>query len=301
MSEFSPYLAPLKERYGFQPGIGYKQSDIDGVCVFWATEHIACTPLVYQAGLVFILQGRKVGHLGGETFTYDPSTYLSLSVPVPFECETLATPDEPVFGLYVGLDIAELRELVAEMGVRCDGPCHQDKSLSRGVAPVAFDPVMLDTLKRLLTCMASPQDCKVLGKAIVRELMYRVLSGPYGKSLYELTQHDEHYARVAKALNVIHQNYTDSLTVEQLASEASMSASAFHRAFKQVTASSPVQYIKKVRLDKARDLIVFERLRAGVAANQVGYESPSQFSRDFKRHFGIAPSEAKAPAEMHFS
>lgn len=300
MTQFSSYLPALKEHYGYRPGVGYKQSDIDGVCVFWATEALPCTPLVYQAGLVFILQGRKTGYLGGETFTYDPSTYLSLSVPVPFECETMATPDDPVFGLFVSLDLAELRALVTEIGVRCDAPCH-DKSLSRGVAPIPFDDEMLETLKRLLACLASPQDCKVLGKSIVRELMYRVLTGPHGKPLFELTQHDEHYARVAKALNVIHKDYARAMSVDELASEASMSASAFHRAFKQVTASSPVQYLKKVRLDKARDLIVFERMRAGVAAGHVGYESPSQFSRDFKRHFGVAPSEAKAPAEMHFS
>lgn len=300
MTHLSSYLPDLKRHYGFQPGVGYKQSDIDGVCVFWATDTLPCTPMVYQAGLVFILQGKKVGYLGGESFIYDPSTYLSLSVPVPFECETLATSDDPVFGLFIGLDLAELRELVTEMGVRCDAPC-ADKSLSRGVAPIPFDAVMRETLERLLACLISPLDCKVLGKSIIREMTYRVLSGPYGKPLYELTKQDEHYARVAKALNVIHRDYARAMSVDELASEASMSASAFHRAFKQVTASSPVQYLKKVRLDKARDLIVFEKMRAGVAAGHVGYESPSQFSRDFKRHFGVAPSEAKPPADMHFS
>ncbi|MEQ9487405.1 MAG: AraC family transcriptional regulator [Alphaproteobacteria bacterium] len=300
MTHFSPYLPDLKRHYGFMPGVGKKQTDVDGVTLFWSTESMACTPLVYNAGLVFILQGRKTGYLGGETFTYDASTYLSLSVPVPFECESMATPEEPVFGLFVSLDIADLRELVVEMKTPCNGAC-TEKALGRGVVPIPFDDAMRDTVCRLLTCLTSPLDCRVLGKSILRELMYRALTGPNGKSLYELTRHDEHYARVSKALNVIHRDYARTMTVDELASEASMSASAFHRAFKQVTASSPVQYIKKVRLDKARDLIMFERMRAGVAANQVGYESPSQFSRDFKRHFGIAPSDAKAPVEMHIS
>jgi len=301
MSDFSSYLPDLKRHYGFQPGVGYKQSPIDGVCVFWSTKAMPATPLVYQAGLVFVLQGRKIGHLGGETFTYDPSTYLSLSVPVPFECETMAAPDDPVFGLFVRLDLAELRELAAETGMRCEALACAEKSLGRGVVPIPFDDPMRETLCRLLVCLTSPQDCRILGKSIIREITYRALTGPNGKSLFELTKHDEHYARVAKALHVIHRDYARTMTVEDLASEASMSASAFHRAFKQVTASSPVQYLKKVRLDKARDLILFEQMRAGVAAGHVGYESPSQFSRDFKRHFGVAPSAAKPPGEMHFS
>jgi AraC-like DNA-binding protein len=119
-----------------------------------------------------------------------------------------------------------------------------------------------------------------------------VLIGAQGQTLFGLAQHDGHYARVAKALTRVHQDYAQELSVDSLASEANMSVSAFHRAFRQVTLESPVQYVKKVRLVKARDLINYEGKKASEAALLVGYTSPSQFSREFKRQFNQSPSAA---------
>ena len=140
--------------------------------------------------------------------------------------------------------------------------------------------------------MLDPMDGKVLGGAVVNEIVYRVLRSEQGRVLYSLTQHHTPYAAVARALDRIHSDYREALSVEHLAEENAMSVSAFHRAFKRVTGDSPLQYLKKIRLDKAKGLLVHEGLRVNAVAYEVGYESASQFSREFKRYFRVPPSEA---------
>jgi AraC-like DNA-binding protein len=151
---------------------------------------------------------------------------------------------------------------------------------------------MIDATSRLLTCLRDPLDAKVLGSAAVHEIVYRVLRGEKGRVLYNLTQHQTPYAAVARALERIHNEYRESLTVDSLAQENAMSVSSFHRAFKRVTGDSPLQYLKKIRLDKAKGLLVHDKMRVNNVAYEVGYESPSQFSREFKRYFKVPPSEA---------
>ena len=124
------------------------------------------------------------------------------------------------------------------------------------------------------------------------EVVYRVLRGEKGHVLYNLTQQQTPYAAVARSLEHIHNEYREPLTIDDLAKENGMSVSSFHRAFKQVTGESPLQYIKKIRLDKAKGLLVYEKMRVNNVAFEVGYESPSQFSREFKRYFKVPPSEA---------
>jgi len=261
---------------------------------FWATEPVPRTPLLYQAGIIIIGQGHKIGYLGDEMFRYDEDNYLVLSVPIPFECETHASLENPLLGIFIDIDVPRLHELVALVGKHLPAGHFDPSSVPRGIEPVALDPDMLDATERLLKCLRSPLDSEALGLSRVNEIVYRVLLGKHGRALYALTQHNTHYTRVAKALVQIHGAYAKPLTVESLAREAGMSVSAFHRAFKQVTGDSPLQYLKKVRLNKAKELIIREGARAGVAANQVGYESASQFSREFKRYFKIAPVEAKS-------
>ena len=153
---------------------------------------------------------------------------------------------------------------------------------------------MREASTRLLTCLRDPLDSKVLGPAAVQEVVYRVMRSEKGRVLYNLTQHHTPYAAVARSLQRIHSDYREALTVEDLARENAMSVSSFHRTFKRVTGDSPLQYLKKIRLDKAKGLLVHENMRVNTVAYEVGYESPSQFSREFKRYFQVPPSEAKS-------
>jgi AraC-like DNA-binding protein len=150
---------------------------------------------------------------------------------------------------------------------------------------------MADAVSRLLKCLQSETESQILGPGLVREILYRALCGTQAPVLYSLAIHSGPFSQVAYALKVIQSDYAAKLDVEQLASEARMSASAFHRAFKEITSDSPMQYLKKIRLTKAKDLIVQENMKAYIAADKVGYESSSQFSREFKRHFGQSPAE----------
>jgi AraC-like DNA-binding protein len=166
---------------------------------------------------------------------------------------------------------------------------HKTKQDSSGLQSTTMDQPMFDSVVRLVKTLHCDVESKVLGDALVSEIVYRALTGPEGRVLFDLAHHDGHYARIAKALSKVHQDYDQLITVQLLAEEANMSLSAFHNAFRKVTFESPLQYLKKVRLNKAKELIQIEGLRINDAARRVGYSSPSQFSREFKRHFNMPP------------
>lgn len=266
---------------------GSRATAIPGVYIYRASHGSPRQPLVYQSGIIVMLQGRKRIYLNGQQVDYGAGRYLVQGVPLPLECEAFSDNKQPLLGLSIHIKASHLQSLVDSMT-----PQHLPPAGECGLSADQLSPAMEDTLERLLAALHSPQDAKVLGDGIVREFIYRVLSGPKGHVLTELTQHDGHYAKVARALVYLHRHYANNLNVEQLADHANMSPSSFHRAFRQVTRESPLQYLKKLRLDKARELMLTEGRRAQEAALMVGYRSPSQFSREFKRHFHQAPSQA---------
>ncbi len=269
------------------------KTPVEGVRFFRATEPVTRTPLLYEPGIVLIGQGHKIGYLDGQRFRYDAENYLVLSVPLPFECETHASPDAPLLGIFIDIDVVRLRETAAVVEREHPPAAIDVSSVRRGVEPAPLDPELLATTARLLQCLKRPLDARVLGPSIVHEILYRVLLGPHGSALFALTQHSTPYARIARALSFAHRHYHESISVETLARQAAMSTSAFHRAFKRVTGESPLQYVKKLRLNKARTLLVHQDVAVSDAAFQVGYESPAQFSRDFRRYFGAPPSQAR--------
>ena len=292
MTQIVPLLWELQAMYGSLDREGFVKTSLPGVRLFWATKPIKRAPLFVEAGIVMIFQGHNIGYLDNRAFRYDSNNYLVLTMPIAFECETHASPDKPLLGLFIDLDKPVLHELVALVGKHRVLPQLETSLGLRAVEPVALDRGMAEAAERLLSCLRSPLDSDVLGPSLVREIIYRALLGQHGYALYALTQDNCHCARIAKALARIHREYTKPLTVESLALEARMSVSAFHRAFKQITGSSPLQYLKKMRLNKAKNLIAHGGIRVGQAAHQVGYESVSQFSREFKRYFKVPPKEA---------
>ena len=144
---------------------------------------------------------------------------------------------------------------------------------------------------RLLKCLKCPLDSRMLGRQTVREIVYRVLQGEQGGALRALASRDVHFARIARVLRHIHSEYARPLGAEEMARRAGMSVAAFHHHFKFVTGGSPLQYLKRIRPDHARQLMAHDGYNAGTVARAVGYESPSQFSREFKRLFGVTPVE----------
>ena len=290
MATLAPALRALRDHLGATAPSGVAPTGVEGVTFFWNEHPVPRAPLLYDSGLVLVGQGGKVGYLGGRRFEYGADTCLVLGVPVPFECEVHATPDEPLLGVRIDIDPAVLHGLMGRVQGRLERGGSQTHF---GVEPVPIEGPLLAATERLLEALHDPLDRLVLGPAAVEEVVYRVLRGEQGRVLSMLTQHQSAYASVARSLERMHRDYQESLSVADLAQESAMSPSAFHRAFKRITGETPLQYLKKLRLLKAKARLVFDGMQVAEAAFSVGYVSPSQFSREFKRYFDVSPSEAQ--------
>ncbi|KMV34676.1 AraC family transcriptional regulator [Franconibacter pulveris 1160] len=270
----------------------YKEAIPDGLAsevrLLYGTEPHPRTPVMYQPGVIFLFSGHKTGYLNNRVFRYDANEYLLLTVPLPFECETFATPQAPLAGLRINVDLLQLQELVMEIG---EDERFRPASSSSGINSATLSDEILCAAERLLDVLEHPLDARILGKQIIREILYHVLMGPRGGALLALISRQTHFSLISRVLRRIESQYTETLSVDQLAAEANMSVSAFHHNFKAVTSTSPLQYIKTFRLHKARMLMLHDGMKASAAALRVGYESASQFSREFKRYFGVTPGE----------
>lgn len=293
MTRIAPMLRTLLPRFATDAPMGIVETGLTGLRFFWSRQSAPPTPVVYDPGIVIIGQGHKIGYLGERVFRYDPETCLIVSIPMPFSCETHGSVEEPLLGLFVSIDTAVLTELCEAVAPEPGQTSSPGEALLRGAEPVALSPPMGAAVERLLTCLLDPREAAVLGPGILREILYRALTGPQGATLRTLTRSDSQLACLARAIARIERDFAAPLSVPGLAEEAGLSVSVFHRRFKEVTSETPLQYVKKMRLSRARMLIVHNAMRPSVAAAAVGYESASQFSRDFRRHFNIAPSEAK--------
>jgi AraC-like DNA-binding protein len=262
--------------------------------LLYGTQPGTRTPVMYQPGIVFLFSGHKIGYINERVFRYDTNEYLLLTVPLPFECETFATEAVPLAGIRVNVDILQLQELLMEIG---EDELFQPSMASSGINSATLSEEILCAIERLLDVMDRPLDARILGKQIVREILYHVLLGPGGGALLALVSRQTHFSLISRVLKRIESQYTENLSVDQLAAEANMSVSAFHHNFKSVTSTSPLQYLKTYRLHKARMLMIHDGMKASAAAMRVGYESASQFSREFKRYFGVTPGKMHHASE----
>jgi AraC-like DNA-binding protein len=205
------------------------------------------------------------------------------------ECETTASPEEPLLGLSIRVNPILVGELILERGETANG------EPSSYVSSSALTKDVIDAAERLAQVLVSPTDCRVLGRQIVREIVYRVLNGSQGDVLRLSTSYQSRFGQIARVLRRIHEDYATDMDVASLARDANMGMSTFHHAFRDATATSPVQYLKRIRLHKARMLLLAEHLNVQDAARRVGYASPSQFSREYRRMFGCSPSSERTP------
>lgn len=271
------------------PQEGTRPSALDGVDLMRMTYPVERLPVMYDPCIVIVAQGWKRGYLGDKVFTYDARNYLTLTVPLPFECETHVGDDGPFLGMKIRVELGVLSELLIRLersGVRAVGVPPE-----MSVSATPLEPELSDAAVRLLECMLSPADASVLGPQIIREILYRVLCGRQGGALQSLLTTNGPRMQMHRILHRMHSDYAMPFDIAALATEAGMSVSALHHHFKAITDTSPLQYLKTIRLHKARLLMVQDSLGASIAAEKVGYESPSQFSREFKRFFGTSPMD----------
>ena len=265
---------------------GMQATAIDGVKLVRADCSYPRTPVMYEPSIVILASGRKRGYVGLREFVFDASEYLVLSVPLAFEVETDVMHGETLLGISVRVDLGTLSELTMKMDrTRGGEACDQ-----KGVQTTLMDEALGAAAVRLLECLRSPIEAAVLGPGIVREMVYRVLAGPEGGMMWALLGIHGQLAQIHGVLQRMHASPAKELDVPAMAADARMSVSGFHHHFKAVIGTSPVQYLKTLRLHKARMLMLHDRLSAAEAAGRVGYESASQFSREFKRFFGRSPT-----------
>lgn len=261
-------------------------TDIPGLTLHrWETPTDP-TSYMLAPSICLIGQGRKRLFLGEDTYVYDANSSLITSVDLPVVSQIIeATPEEPYLGLTLELDL----RLIARMLLDCRQYSSKAVQGRSGIAVSKVSAHLLDSFERLLDLLGHPEDIPMLAPLIKQEIFYRLLVSDQGQRLRQLVSTESHSFRIARAIDWLKDNFDKQLRIEDLASKAGLSNSAFHKHFRSVTAMSPLQFQKKMRLNEARRLMLAEHLDASEAAFEVGYESPSQFSREYSRLFGAPP------------
>jgi AraC-like DNA-binding protein len=244
----------------------------------------ACSDQVYEPMLHLVLQGSKSLSIGDQMLRFDEASYFVVPVDVPATGEITSNgPNQPYLAVSLTLDPASIAAMLAE--IEADGAVPPPS----GFVVSAATPEMIDAWLRLMRLIDRPQEAAILAPMIERELLFRTLIGPQGDKLREIAAADSRLSQMRPAIDWIRDNYAEPIRSESLAGMTSMSIAAFYRHFKAVTSMAPIQYQKRIRLLKARRLLLFEAKDAGAIAHLVGYESASQFSREYARMFGMPP------------
>jgi len=238
-----------------------------------------------EPSIILVAQGEKQLWVGGQGYPYDTAHFLVTSLDLPANSEVLAaSPEKPCLGLTFKLDLRILAELA-----QSDPPNTHQRLVGKGIGIGSVTAVMLASFERLLALLDEPDAIPVLAPLIQREIHYRLLKSDQSGRLRQIIAVDGQGYRIAKAIDWLKLNYALALRIDDLAAQVQMSTPTFHHHFRQLTAMSPLQYQKWLRLNEARRLMLNEHLDVSGAAFKVGYESPSQFSREYSRLFGVAP------------
>jgi AraC-like DNA-binding protein len=283
MMEKIAELAQVIERHALAAGM--TETRVPRLSLFRADQPSVPTPAVYEASLCLIAQGSKRVSLGDDGLLYDASRYLLVSVDLPLMGHVVeASAETPYLCCKIDLDPAALAELmVADAGgAQCDLPV---------LAVYPSDPDLIDAASRLIRLLDQPESIPLLAPLIEREILYRLLTGPHGAMLQHLMSAGSRLNQVSRAIAAIREGFDAQLRIEEIAAAAGMSASSLHAHFKAVTRMTPIEYQKQLRLQEARRLMLTGGATAGSAGFAVGYDSPSQFSREYRRLFGAPPRQ----------
>lgn len=286
----SPGMAALAERIArFAPHDGGFESRSPGLSLYRVSQPSGeLHHGVQKPSLCLIARGAKNVFLEKEVFEYDETRILVYSVDVPVASRVVrASPEAPYLSLRLDLDPQRIAELLPK--VHPHGLPRLAEGRAIAVAPL--DAGLVDAAFRLLGMSAHPGEVELLAPLVVDEILIRLLRGPLGAKVAQIGQEDSRLQRVAKAITWVREHYDQDVEVETLAEMVHMSASTFHLHFKAVTAMSPLQYQKVLRLQEARRLMFSRMMDAGMASRKVGYASASQFSREYGRHFGHSPTK----------
>lgn len=283
MSTSQSEFASLIDRYAKTDGV--HATPIPRVFLVRRARPTLPLHALYEPALCIIAQGKEQAILGDAVYVYDQDTYLVISVDVPVVGQIIeASDDKPYLCLRLDLDVATLGTLLLDT---VPGPANLSPAPALSLSTVT--PELIDAVVRLLRLLDSPEDIPVLAPLAEREILFRLLRGDQTTKLREIALGDSKLRQINRAIGFIKQNYREAFRIEDLADEARMSPSALHSHFKSVTAMSPLQFQKQIRLQEARRLMLQGLCDAATASHSVGYTSPSQFSREYRRLFGLPP------------
>lgn len=280
--------AELARRIGaFMAGMeGGLTTGVPGLSLYRRSEPSPCNSATYEPNLVIFVQGQKRINLGKTTYLCDGKTFLLTTVDLPVVSQVVAaTREKPLLSMLLKLEMAEVRRLLSQE----EFAAHAEPCGACGMAVGETRVELLSACLRLMDLLDSPQDIPFLSNLIEHEIIYRLLRSPQGKHLRAIATLGEQSHRTAKAVSWLRMNYAKPLRVEELAEMAQMGVSTLHHHFRSMTAMSPLQYQKQLRLHTARERMLSDGLDAASAAFEVGYESASQFSREYSRFFGQPP------------
>ncbi len=262
------------------------ETSIPGLIFFRHDEPTPPERGTYAPSICLVAQGAKKAQLGDEEYVYDAHNYLITSVHLPTTFRVIkATEEEPYLGLLLRIDIRELSQLMIDSNI----PLPRTKQTERCIATGEVSLPLLASFQRLIKLIDTPEDIPILAPLYQREILYRLLTGAQGQQLRLIASVGSQSNQIAKAIEWLQKNFDQPLRVDDLANQTNMSSSSFHSHFRAMTSLSPLQYQKQLRLQEARRLMIAENLDATRAAFQVGYESSSQFNREYSRLFGAPP------------
>lgn len=243
---------------------------------------------LYKPSFCIVVQGAKKVWLGEDCFNYNPSDYLISSVHLPVIAQvTEASPDVPYLGFILEFTVNQILEILRDS----ENWVGSKEQVRRGMFVSRMESSLLDAVIRLVRLLDKPKDISILAPLYTKEILYKVLQGEHGVRLKQIAIEGSSAHQINEIIEHITKNFNKSFRIEELAEKASMSVSSLHRHFKEITAMSPVQFQKQLRLQEARRLLLNESADAGNVAFRVGYESPSQFSREYSRLFGFPPRQ----------
>ena len=277
---------------------GIHDTLLNGVKIYTTSKYDPLSPFIYDVCLILVLQGKKIGHLSQNTLVYDSKNYLVVPTTLPLECETYASKEEPFIGFIISIDKKMMYEIIDCVSKK---EAINSKKNSIGIFSDVVTEEIEDLTLRLLNILQSKEESKILGESLLKELFYRIAVGENSNFLHKMFLDNNNEAKIARALKIIHTLCETNLDIPNLARQEDMSVSSFHTHFKKVTSHTPLQYIKKIRLNKAKDLIAKHNYQVVDAAYEMGYDSASQFSRDFKSYFGYPPKDVKPSFEEQSS
>lgn len=269
------------------PVEGVYATAIPELCFRRASLESEPTHTLNMPSLYLIVQGSKTAALAGDSFLLVPGTYMVTSVHLPVIGKIIeASPERP----YLSLALTLNPDVIVDINKKSSpNPKERGKTSGRGILVNESPSPLLDALLRLVHLLDTPADIDMLAPLVIREIFYRVLQGEQGERIRQFAVIGSYAQSISSAIHLINHNYAQPLVIEELAAQIGMSPTTFHKQFKRVTAMSPLQYQKTIRLQSARRLLLAEGLDAATAGFRVGYESPSQFSREYARLFGRPP------------